>query len=164
MGSWRHKRDEGCPRSLRVSRTHVPIECEDRVRAPATTLCILCNEATHLVVLRLVEAVRDLGASDLRATVGPSVCGRCYEVPAEMRDDAERREPVSVGRTSWGTPSIDVAAGVVEQLSRLGVSLREWVRGCTLEDEDLFSYRRDGSTGRLAGAVRLVPPTSGGLS
>ena len=59
---------------------------------------------------------------------------------------------------------IDVAAGVVEQLSRLGVSLREWVRGCTLEDEDLFSYRRDGSTGRLAGAVRLVPPTSGGLS
>ena len=53
---------------------------------------------------------------------------------------------------------------MVEQLSRLGVSLREWVRGCTLEDEDLFSYRRDGSTGRLAGAVRLVPPTSGGLS
>lgn len=116
------------------------------------------------VVERTVQELRARGAQRLEAVVGPSVCSRCYEVPAEMRDDAERREPVSVGRTSWGTPSIDVAAGVVEQLSRLGVSLREWVRGCTLEEEDLFSYRRDGSTGRLAGAVRLVPPTSGGLS
>ncbi|WP_374929292.1 polyphenol oxidase family protein [Kytococcus sedentarius] len=116
------------------------------------------------VVERTVETLRSRGAERLEAVVGPSVCSRCYEVPQEMRDEAERHEPVAVGRTSWGTPSIDVAAGVVEQLARLGVSLREWVAGCTLEDEDLFSYRRDGRTGRLAGAVRLLPPSAGGMS
>ncbi len=111
------------------------------------------------VVSRTVESMRERGASRVEAVVGPSVCGRCYEVPEQMRQDAGDTEPASMARTSWGTPSIDVATGVVEQLARLGVELREWVPGCTVEEHDLFSYRRDGQTGRLAGAVRLVPPT-----
>ncbi|MFC0359543.1 polyphenol oxidase family protein [Kytococcus schroeteri] len=111
------------------------------------------------VVTRTVETLRERGADRLEAVVGPSVCGRCYEVPEEMRADALGTEPVSAARTAWGTPSIDVATGVVEQLARAGVHLREWVHGCTMEEHDLFSHRRDRGTGRLAGAVRLVAPT-----
>src|SRR5699024_11328989 len=51
-----------------------------------------------------------------------------------------------------GAPAIDVAAGVVEQLSALEVPL-EWVAGCAREDEALYSHRRDGTTGRFAGIV-----------
>ena len=107
---------------------------------------------TKGVVPAVVSALRDLGATDVRATVGPSVCGRCYEVPGDLRD-----EPAAVARSSaamtWqGTPAIDVAAGVVEQLSALGVET-EWVPGCAREDEALFSHRRDGRTGRFAGVV-----------
>lgn len=106
-----------------------------------------------------VTALRELGARNLVATVGPSICGRCYEVPAPMRDEAGARSPVS-STVSWtGTPAVDVAAGVVDQLVAAGVAVT-WVPGCAREDPDLYSYRRDGTTGRYAGVVRLLPPLS----
>ena len=104
------------------------------------------------VVPASVEAMRELGARRIHAVVGPSVCGRCYEVPAQMRDVAAERSPASRAVTWAGTPAIDVAAGVVEQLADLDVPVR-WVPGCTREDDDLFSYRRDGRTGRTAGVI-----------
>lgn len=104
------------------------------------------------VVPAVVSALRGLGARDLTATVGPSVCGRCYEVPAELRDEAAAAAPLSAAMTWQGTPAIDVAAGVVEQLTDLEVAL-EWVPGCAREDEALYSHRRDGRTGRFAGVI-----------
>jgi hypothetical protein len=41
------------------------------------------------------------------------------------------------------------------QLERLGVRDREQSPVCTLESGDHFSYRRDRTTGRLAGYVWL---------
>lgn len=108
---------------------------------------------TKGVVPQAISAMRDLGASDISATVGPSVCGRCYEVPAEMRDDATAVRPESRAVSWTGTPAIDVAAGVVGQLRDGGVETIEWVRGCAREEDSLFSYRRDGTTGRFAGVI-----------
>jgi len=104
------------------------------------------------VVPRTLAVMRELGAGEVDAVVGPSVCGRCYEVPAEMRDTAARVEPVSATVSWTGTPAIDVAAGVVAQLRAGGVEVR-WVPGCSRERDDLYSYRRDGRTGRFAGVV-----------
>jgi YfiH family protein len=108
------------------------------------------------IVGRAVAAMRDLGASVVSATVGPSVCGRCYEVPAEMADGAAAVSPAAAARSWTGTAAIDVAAGVVEQLASAGVAV-QWVPGCTRESGDLYSYRRDGRTGRFAGVVALRP-------
>ena len=107
------------------------------------------------VVPATVEAMRGLGAGDIDAVVGPSVCGRCYEVPAAMRDGAAAVQPVSATVSWTGTPAIDVAAGVVAQLSAAGVAVR-WLPGCAHEREDLYSYRRDGATGRFAGVVARI--------
>lgn len=104
------------------------------------------------VVPATVTALRDLGARDLRAVVGPSVCGRCYEVPEPMRAEVAHVAPAAYAMTWTGTPALDVAAGVVEQLAELGVPTR-WVAGCSREAQDLYSYRRDGVTGRYAGVV-----------
>ncbi|KRE38335.1 laccase [Janibacter sp. Soil728] len=104
------------------------------------------------VAQRLVEAMRDLGATHLIASVGPSVCGRCYEVPVEMRAAAAQVAPVSAAVTWAGTAAIDVASGVVDQLQGSGVPVR-WVPGCAREDDAYFSYRRDGQTGRFAGVI-----------
>lgn len=105
------------------------------------------------VVAQAISAMRDLGASEVAAVVGPSVCGRCYEVPAEMRDAAAGVSP-EASAVSWtGTPAIDVAAGVVAQLRMAGVEDLTWVPGCAREDTSLFSYRRDGTTGRFAGII-----------
>jgi polyphenol oxidase len=114
------------------------------------------------VVPALVERMRELGATDLEAFVGPHVCGRCYEVPAAMRDEVAAAVPASYAETSWGTPSVDLGAGVLAQLAEHGVDgvRAHDVSRCTRESDDLYSYRRDGDrSGRLAGLVRLRAPS-----
>ncbi|MDI9834257.1 peptidoglycan editing factor PgeF [Streptomyces sp. KAU_LT] len=109
------------------------------------------------VVPAAVRAMISLGADPARivARTGPTVCGRCYEVPGEMRAEVAAVEPAAHAETSWGTPAVDVAAGVHAQLTRLGVRDREQSPVCTRESADHFSYRRDRTTGRLAGYVWL---------
>jgi YfiH family protein len=109
------------------------------------------------VVPAAVRAMTGLGAEPARivARTGPAVCGRCYEVPDAMRADVSAAEPAAYAETSWGTPAVDVPAGVHAQLERLGVRDREQSPVCTLESGDHFSYRRDRTTGRLAGYVWL---------
>ena len=51
---------------------------------------------------------------------------------------------------SAGTPGLDLPAGVRSQLEAAGVAI-EYSGGCTLEDDTLFSYRRNSHTGRFAG-------------
>ncbi|MEW2286585.1 peptidoglycan editing factor PgeF [Streptomyces sp. NPDC047841] len=109
------------------------------------------------VVPAAVRAMVGLGAEARRivARTGPCVCGRCYEVPEAMRAEAAAVEPAAHAETSWGTPALDVSAGVHAQLDRLGVCDRAQAPVCTLESDDHFSYRRDRTTGRLAGYVWL---------
>lgn len=107
------------------------------------------------VVHALVAAMRDLGARSLVGRVGPSICPRCYEVPAELREQVAADVPVARSVTRTGTPALDVAGGVLEQLAPYVTDLRQ-LPGCTAERADLFSYRRDGVTGRSAGLVWLT--------
>jgi YfiH family protein len=114
------------------------------------------------VVHRVVDALLALGATtaDLRAAVGPAVCGRCYEVPAAMRDEVAAVVPGAFATTRAGTPALDLPAAVVAQLGASGVTHVTHVDRCTVEDPDLFSHRRATSagttTGRQAGVVVLV--------
>ncbi len=109
------------------------------------------------VVGATVARMRELGARYISATVGPSICGRCYEVPEQMRAAAAQVAPESVTVSWTGTPAIDVAAGVVAQLVANDIAV-QWIPGCAREDDQLFSYRRDGRTGRYAGIVALATP------
>ncbi|GAB6984708.1 polyphenol oxidase family protein [Nocardioides pyridinolyticus] len=105
------------------------------------------------VVTVAVERLRDRGATGLRAWVGPHICGGCYEVPDEMRAEIAAAVPATHATTTWGTPSLDLGAGVRAELAAAGVPVTE-VGGCTREDDALHSYRRDGAAaGRLAGVV-----------
>lgn len=107
------------------------------------------------VVPATVRAMRDLGATAVSAWMGPHVCGACYEVPAAMQAEVVDVVPASRATTSWGTPSLDLGAGVRAQLETAGVAVEDVAR-CTRESEDLFSFRRDGErAGRHAGLVRL---------
>ena len=107
------------------------------------------------VVPALLAAMAEVGATDLTARVGPSVCGRCYPVPAQMQEEVARVVPGARSTAADGSPSLELAAGVVDQLTAAGVAV-EWLPECSVEDADLFSYRRDGGiTGRYAGLVWL---------
>lgn len=112
---------------------------------------------TEGVIPAAIAALRDRGATSLEAVVGPSVCPRCYEVPADLRDLAAAASPAAYAVSATGTPAIDVASGVVDHLATAGVAVT-WLPGCTRESPDLFSHRRDGLSGRFAGVVRLLSP------
>lgn len=109
------------------------------------------------VVPAVVAAMRERGARRLRAWVGPHVCGSCYEVPEQMRDEVAAVAPESRAETSWGTPALDIGAGVLAQLRRDDVEVVDASR-CTIEHDDLYSYRRQGTaSGRLAGLIWRRP-------
>jgi purine-nucleoside/S-methyl-5'-thioadenosine phosphorylase / adenosine deaminase len=114
------------------------------------------------IVATTVAGLRAAGADSLVAWLGPRVCGSCYEVPADMRDDVAAAVPAAWATTSWGTPAVDVGAGVASQLRDLDVDVVDLMdaddssRWCTRENSDLFSYRRQGQrSGRLGGLVRI---------
>ena len=70
----------------------------------------------------------------LEALLGPSVCGACYEVPAEMRDEVDAAAAGSACRTRRGTPGLDLRAGLRRQLAALGVAKVGVDPRCTVED------------------------------
>lgn len=108
------------------------------------------------VVGRTVERMHAQGAQELLAWVGPHVCGGCYEVPEQMREEVAAVVPQTHAETSWGTPALDLGSGVRAQLRAHGIDPVEVAR-CTREDDALHSYRRDGErSGRLAGLVWTV--------
>ncbi len=114
------------------------------------------------VVPRTVDRMRDLGARRITAWVGPHVCGACYEVPAAMQVEVAAAVPATRSTTSWGTPALDLGAGVVAQLRESGCDVVT-VDGCTRESPDLFSHRRDGErSGRFGGFVWLRPTAGDG--
>ncbi|MDQ0756791.1 polyphenol oxidase family protein [Arthrobacter sp. B3I4] len=104
------------------------------------------------VIPAAVARMRELGAVNIAAWIGPSICGQCYEVPESLRAEVAAVVPAAWCITAQGTPGLDLPAGVRSQLAAEGVAV-EYSGGCTREDEKLFSYRRNKSTGRFAGLV-----------
>lgn len=109
------------------------------------------------VVPAALEAMVRLGADPgrIEALLGPAICGECYEVPLPMADDVGKHLPGSRAKSRRGTPSLDLRAGLWEQLADAGVGKIGIDPRCTNEDHTLFSYRRQGATGRLAALTWL---------
>lgn len=107
------------------------------------------------VVARAVEVMVQEGAhvEDVSVLLGPAVSGRNYEVPDAMADEVDAAVPGSRTTTARGTAGLDLRAGIVRQLTELGIASVEVDPRCTVDDRDLFSHRRGAPTGRLASLV-----------
>lgn len=97
-----------------------------------------------------VAALQALGAdpAGILVRLGPAICPSCYEVSPEVGAQVATAAPPTGARSAVGTPAVDLVAGVAWQLRRRGVTDIEADGRCTFESEDLYSYRRDGLTGR----------------
>lgn len=105
------------------------------------------------IATRAVDRLAGRGATAITGWIGPHVCGGCYEVPEQMREEVAAALPEAWAETTWGTPSVDIGAGVRAQLERAGVAVVE-VGGCTRESAGLHSFRRDADrAGRMAGLI-----------
>lgn len=106
------------------------------------------------VASKALHQMRSLGAIEVHAILGPSICGKCYEVPFDMQQDVIAEHPQAFSTTRHGTPALDLPAGLIAELTSEGVSYEASVI-CTQEDPLYYSHRRDNPTGRFAGVVSL---------
>ena len=106
------------------------------------------------VAVKAVDAMRTLGAGQIHAQLGPSICGRCYEVPQELADEVVAKHPAASSLTNNLTPALDLPRALIADLVASGVTY-EASTICTLENDEYFSYRRHNITGRNAGVVWL---------
>ena len=106
------------------------------------------------VAIKAVEAMRALGASQIHAQLGASICGRCYEVPQELADEVIAKHPAATSLTNNLTPALDLPRALIADLVAIGVTYGA-SQMCTLENDEYFSYRRHNITGRNAGVVWL---------
>ena len=106
------------------------------------------------VAIKTLHQMRTMGAIDVHAVIGPSICGRCYEVPFEMQQDVIANHPRAFATTRKGTPALDLPAALIADLVAEGVTY-EASTSCTMEDELYFSHRKQNPTGRFAGVVSL---------
>jgi YfiH family protein len=97
------------------------------------------------------QAIRQLGtlglhAADLRVHCGPAICGRCYEVSADVYGQLTGRDP--------GGPSlIDLRALIADHARALGVRQISISSLCTKCDNDRFFSHRAGDAGRQLGVL-----------
>lgn len=106
------------------------------------------------VAIKALDAMRKLGAGQIHAQLGASICGRCYEVPQDLADEVTAKHPAATSLTNNLTPALDLPRALIADLVAHGVTYEATSR-CTLEDNEYFSYRRHNITGRNAGVVWL---------
>ena len=107
------------------------------------------------VAEKTIEIMREISDQEITATLGPAICGKCYEVSQDIFDEVVASHPAAATRTSANTPSLDLVAGLITDLKSLGIKSIDNQSRCTVESDDLFSYRRSATTGRQAGLVWL---------
>ncbi|MDA8369936.1 MAG: peptidoglycan editing factor PgeF [Nocardiopsaceae bacterium] len=109
------------------------------------------NGVAAALVARMVQHGAVPGR--IAAALGPSICGHCYEVPPDMQAEIARAIPQAASRTRNGTTGIDIRAAVAAQLRAADIGHITVDERCTLESPELFSHRRDATTGRFAGYI-----------
>ena len=110
----------------------------------------LVNEITR----KTLSVMRDMGATKISAIIGPAICGSCYEVSQDIYSEVIALHPKAQSQTPQGTFALDLPAALRSVLTGEGVSIIDKFE-CTVENQDYFSYRRDGVTGRQAGIISL---------
>ena len=113
------------------------------------------------VVAECADAMRTLGARDLRAIVGPCIHAECYEFG---RDDLARVVAVvgdrAVGATRAGETAMDLPAAVAAALQRAGVEVSDRIDECTAcLSEHYFSHRARADRERHVMVLWRAPAT-----
>lgn len=110
-----------------------------------------------------VGAMADLGATRIRAVIGPCISQRHYEVGDEFMDEVLAEDPDHHRFFSGGPngrPMFDLPSFGLARLREAGVEA-EWTGHCTYADPDRFySYRRsthlhEADYGRLISVITL---------
>lgn len=97
------------------------------------------------------QAIRLLGRvglspDELLVHIGPAICGRCYEVSADVRARL-------TGEAANRPGNVDIRALIAEQASAVGVTRISVSSSCTRCDNGTFFSHRAGDTGRQIAVI-----------
>jgi len=97
------------------------------------------------VIERTVDAMGDLGATSVRAVIGPCIRAECYEFGVDDLDRIAGHLGPEVRATDRrGAPALDLAAGVRAALLRAGVDDVDDLGSCTACSTGWYSWRARG--------------------
>lgn len=83
---------------------------------------------------------------ELKIHLGPAICGRCYEVSAEVRAEL-------TGQPANRPGNVDIRSLIAEHARELGVSDISVSPDCTRCDNDRYFSHRAGDSGRQLGVI-----------
>lgn len=113
---------------------------------------VLLHSGWRGTAARIVEhgvdalAARGFSARDLLLHMGPAICGKCYEVSAEVYAQLTGRD---LGRPA----AVDLRALIASHARAKGVSHITASTSCTRCDNDRFYSHRAGDVGRQLGVI-----------
>jgi purine-nucleoside/S-methyl-5'-thioadenosine phosphorylase / adenosine deaminase len=103
--------------------------------------------AARIVDSGLAEfARRRIAPDELMVHLGPAICGRCYEVSADVRAQL-------TGETATRAGNVDLRSLLAEHAHEAGVLRVSVSPYCTKCDNDRFFSHRAGDTGRQVGVI-----------
>lgn len=101
------------------------------------------------IIKHAAESMRELGATDIQAALGPCIHAECYEFGEDqLKNFAEHWGPSIIGETEDGTPAFDLPAAVKEECKSAGVTVVYESPFCTACSGQHFSYRKQQTTKR----------------
>lgn len=92
--------------------------------------------------------------TELTITLGPAICGNCYEVELSVQEQVCSQLPAAAV-TSAKYIGLDLRTGLSDFFSKAGSQVSNDLP-CTMESPDLYSYRRDHQTGRQVAIAWLT--------
>lgn len=87
-----------------------------------------------------------IAASEILVHLGPAICGRCYEVDADVRAQL-------TGRPATRSGNVDLRSLIAEHASELGVQRIGVSAECTKCDNGTFFSHRAGDAGRQVSVI-----------
>jgi YfiH family protein len=94
---------------------------------------------------------------NIKVKIGFSICQECYEVGKEINEEARELQMQYAIKKKNNSYYLDVNKILINQLKDYGVldSNIELSNECSSCNNDYYSYRRDGQTGRFAAVIVL---------
>lgn len=151
----------GCYLTIRTADC-VPILLADTRRRAVAAVHAGWRGSVQAIVFKAVKKLEERFGSrpeDLVAAIGPGVCGRCYEVGAEVADQFRRWLPEPAEPD--GRRRIDLADVNRRQLLEAGLEAGRIFAGapCTASNPgEFFSWRRERvRAGRMVSGIAIRP-------
>ena len=127
-------------------------DCVPIFIAHPSGLVALLHSGWRGTVARIVDsginAFGRLGIApdELIIHLGPAICGRCYEVSADVREQL-------TGETATRSGNVDLRSLIADHARELGVSRISVSADCTKCDNDRYFSHRAGDTGRQIAVI-----------